>query len=115
MPRQFFCVRCGWTEEEHDRNLVNIPAEGDFAHIETPIDGCSLSILECMETELPEDYKRKLRDLNLSLAAQQDQEHGYQSPDPEAEERAMERSQIVHYGSSNFLVLPGGRGIIDLD
>lgn len=115
MTRQFFCVRCGWTEEDHDRNLVNEPAEGDFAHIETPIDGYSLSVLECMETELPEAYKRKLEDLNLSLVAQHDLEQGYQSPDPEAEERALEGGQIVYHGSPNFLVLPGGRGIIDLD
>jgi hypothetical protein len=54
----FYCIRCGYDEESHQPNLVNESIDDpDFRWLEDIQHGFKMTILECMETPWPHEYK----------------------------------------------------------
>src|SRR5689334_4148639 len=108
MPNLFVCVRCGYPEKDHNPNLVNDPISAETAWIEQVKPAYRLTILECMETSLPEEYLEKKSELYWEN--QRWGSVGYQSPNPEEEARRSSRDAIPG-GSHTFLLIPGRKPI----
>ena len=108
MATSFTCVRCGYSREEHEPNLVNQPVTDEFAWLEIVRTGHHMTILECMETPLPKRYLRNVEDLTWLSGCT----HGYQSFDPSSEDRAVDLEKAPsHSGSGSFILIPGRRPI----
>lgn len=106
----FHCVRCGHTADRHKPNFVNEPCTEEWAWLEEVQDGYLLDILTCMETALPADYLKTIEDLYWMSG--NDQPYGYQSPDPIAEDKAIEQSKPpLQSGSGSFVLILGQRPI----
>lgn len=115
MANMFLCVRCGYFEGQHDRDLVNRPITAEFAWLEEVQSGCTLCILDCMETALPADYLAKLNEDHLMWADQKYGPTGYQSSDPEKEDQiSREVESMDHNDSHSFAFVLGGP-VISLD
>lgn len=109
------CTRCGYEQEAHDPNLVNEPAEGDYANIETAAKGYPISILECLEAKWPKEYATLVK--NLYWGFDRWLGYGYVSPDPNYEVAQYQKRPRGIQTSVLIVYVPrlGGSVAIPLD
>ncbi len=100
----FRCVNCGCKREEHIPDLVNEPAEGEFAGIDTVMPGYTMSILDCMETPWPPDYQKQADELCFGSLCVRDG-RGYISPDMEREEVEARSKLATAAGTGSVLIV----------
>ena len=83
------CVNCGYLQEDHDRNLVNMPVSSDFEWLEEIQKGYRMDILTCMETRWTRKYSKHVE--NMQWGFDLDCGWGYVSSCPEKEVEEYDR------------------------
>ncbi len=107
MAFRYCCIRCGHEQEDHQPNLVNLPAEDGLEWIEEVAKGYSIDILECMETPWPKEYLEKAKELDIFCDYFGS---GYTSPCLEEEEAEADRQPGFYKQTSVMVIYDSRRG-----
>lgn len=106
------CQRCGYSAEQHDRNLVNVPYM-EIPELERTKRGYRMRLLTCMETEWPKKYQAAVADLEFGLDyLTVTSQTGYVSPNPKEEHRLYEARPQYHMPVHVYIVYGPGVSMI---